>query len=144
MAVVLTNRACYIVRVNVQQSIKESGWRYILHRANKCANFDGEILILPAGTYHERDKILGILKDAGFNGPELGDDSDIADWLDCDTSRIPDWLEIVDIEFKIPKKKCRAWKLRESQVYELVDFNDYMRICPQPIKSVDFEWSPRR
>ena len=62
-------------------------------------NFDGEIMAFGAMSGNDIDRYITELTSFGYIGPGNGDASDmvVAESLFGDSSEIPSWLELVDV-----------------------------------------------
>ena len=141
MAIQTLSFISLILRPYVQQSISTDGWQYLLARADPHRNFDGEIMVFGAMSDHDIDIITQSLISFGYIGPDQGDKSDmvISDML-SGASNIPSWLDLVDVKFfdedRLP---VRAWKMKESSIYGLLDFEPSLG---SPTKGYECDWPP--
>ena len=130
-----------ILRPFVSQRITARGWEYLLLRADRQRNFDGEIMVFGAMSPSDHEEIINQLISFGYIRPERGNKSDmyVSYYLDVGP-QLPDWLELVDVKFfdeTIPSSK--AWKMKNSNVYELLDFE---KVNALPTKGYECDWQP--
>jgi hypothetical protein len=122
-----------MLRVDVAQPITQDGWKYLLTEARHPFNFDGEIFGLHSA-------MEGQLREFGFHGPEEGSE---ADFVDVDTglrtaATKVNWIERVDVMPLVEGiKPFRAWKLKNSGVYTVTNYND--RVLT---KGTEVDWAP--
>jgi len=142
MAIQTLSFISLILRPFVQQPISSEGWRFLMCSADPHRNFDGEIMAFGAMSGNDIDRYIKELKSFGYVGPDNGDASDmvVAESLFGDSSEMPSWLELVDVNFfdeKLPPVK--AWKKKESEVYKLLNFEDDIN---HPTKGYECDWPP--
>ena len=98
-------------------------------------------MVFGAMSDHDIDIITQSLISFGYIGPDQGDKSDmvISDML-SGASNIPSWLDLVDVKFfdegRVP---VRAWKMKESSIYGLLDFEPSFG---SPTKGYECDWPP--
>jgi hypothetical protein len=127
-----------ILRPFVEQKIAEHGWRNIVQWA-AMGLFDGEILALGAMNPQDIEDSADLLDRVGFKGPKFGDDADYA-MFSSGVGTMPAWLECVEVRLlDDPKIKFDAWKMKNSEVYELHDFHDRKKY---PTKGYEVDWPP--
>ena len=127
-----------ILRPFVDQPIAERGWRRIVEWAS-MGLFDGEILALGAMNPQEIEGLANFLEEVGFKGPAVGDGADFA-MFSSGHGEMPGWLERVEVRsLDDSKLKFDAWKMRNSDVYELHDFHDRKKY---PTKGYEVDWPP--
>ena len=127
-----------ILRPFVEQQISELGWRNIVQWA-AMGLFDGEILALGAMNPRDIQNSAEFLEQVGFKGPAFGDEADFA-VFSSGFGDMPAWLECVEVRLlDDPKVKFDAWKMKNSEVYELHDFHDRKK---SPTKGYEVDWSP--
>ena len=131
-----------ILRPHVQQEISAEGWRYLFHHCDPHRNFDGEIMVFGAMSGHDIEVHIDALTSFGFIGPGNGENSDMVLWemLFGPTSDMPSWLSVVDVTFfDDTASPCKAWKLSDSGVYQLLDFHTGIEA---PTKGYECDWAP--
>ena len=141
MAIQTLSYIYLILRPFVRQPISSEGWKYLLVNADPSRNFDGEIMAFGAMSGQRIDGIIERLKSFGYIGPDNGEESDIviADMMGG-TSYVPTWLELVDVEFFDDTRPIvKAWKLKKSGVYELLNFETGVSL---PTKGYECDWPP--
>ena len=141
MAIQTLSFISLIVRPYVKQTIKPEGWRYLLGYADPFRNFDGEIMVFGAMSGNYIDRVINHLADFGYIGPDQGDASDmVLSAMFGGSSYIPDWLELVDVRFfDESRPETQAWKMRNSNVYALLDFEAEIN---RPTKGYECDWPP--
>ena len=123
----------YILRVKVEQTIDQEGWKYLLQEAHRDFNFDGEIFGLGF-------RMEEWLRDVGFRGSEAGLEADFVE------QGVPDrvveqvnWLEHVDVKPLVEDiKPFGAYKLNKSDVFTVATFPD----CRVVTKGTSVDWPP--
>lgn len=141
MAIKTLSFVSLILRPYVRQTISVEGWKFLLSYADPTRNFDGELMAFGAMSGAEIDTLIRRLTDFGYVGPDKGNASDmVVSDMFSSMEILPDWIELVDVEFfndKIPPVK--AWKLRDSGVYDLIDFEVNFSL---PRKGYQCDWRP--
>jgi len=127
-----------ILRPFVDQPIAERGWQRIVQWA-AMGLFDGEILAIGAMGYPQIRRDANFLEEVGFKGPSAGEDADFAEFS-SGCGDMPGWLERVEVRsLDDPKMKFDAWKMRNSEIYELHTFHDRQKY---PTKGYEVDWPP--
>jgi hypothetical protein len=120
------------------QPIAERGWRRIVEWA-AIGFFDGKILALGAMGYSQIRSDANFLEEVGFKGPAAGEDADFAEFS-SGYSDMPGWLERVVVRsLDDPKMKFDAWKMWNSEVFELQTFHDRRKYRT---KGYEVDWPP--
>ena len=130
-----------ILRTSVKQKISAAGWRMLFDEKNSI-NFDGEIMVFSHMSDLNQQHILDSLRSYGFLGPKkmTGDAGEafcrearsvenfdiVCEYYgrEHDKLKYPSWLERTEVTFFDEKRPpLQAWKLKNSNVYNLIDFN---------------------
>lgn len=141
MAIKTLSFISLILRPYVSQTISTEGWQFLLGYADRQRNFDGEIMAFGAMSGSAIDDLIESLTSFGYVGPEQGDQSDmfVTDFL-TGAVNLPSWLELVDVKFfDETQRPIRAWKMKNSNVYGLLNFEDDVGL---PTKGYDCDWQP--
>jgi len=131
-----------ILRPHVEQEISAKGWRYLFHHCDPNRNFDGEIMVFGAMSGRDIELYIDELTSFGYVGPDHGENSDMVLWEMPfgPVAEMPSWLSVVDVTFfDGARKPCRAWKLSNSGVYQLIDFHTKIAA---PTKGYECDWAP--
>ena len=140
MAIKLMPFITLILRVDTPTEVSAAGWRYLFERRNPYRNCDGEIMVFGAMSGSDIDGQIAVLTSFGFVGPDQGEKSDMVVWEFGPATEIPSWLSVVEVTFFDDGiKPCRAWKLTNSQVYELIDCHSRLEL---PTKGYQCDWPP--
>jgi hypothetical protein len=142
MAIRLMPFITLILRPHVEQEISAKGWRYLFHHCDPNRNFDGEIMVFGAMNGQDIENRIDELKSFGYIGPDKGENSDMVLWAGPfgATSDLPSWLSVVDVKFfDCETRNCKAWKLSNSSVYQLIDFHTESKA---PMKGYECDWQP--
>jgi hypothetical protein len=95
------------------------------------------------GTMSGQDmaKIVEKLVSFGYVGPDEGDTSDmIVSDMFSRTDELPSWIELVEVQFFDDNRApTQAWKMKNSGVYDLVDFESNLDL---PRKGYQCDWHP--
>lgn len=131
-----------ILRFDTSRVKSIEGWRFLMENCDRNRNFDGELIVFGAMSYDVIRDYIEALTGFGFNEPDDSEETDIVIWsAGVPLTSVPNWLTVIDIEFfaaDVPP--CKAWKLSESQVYDLLDFHQKIRL---PRKGYECDWPPR-
>lgn len=140
MAIRLIPGIKLIQRVDTPSQVSATGWRYLFGRKNPYFNCDGEIMIFRAMSGADIDYEIDLLTSFGFIGPNKGEHSDMVVWEFGSITEMPSWLSVVEVRFfDKAVKPYRAWKLANSQVYNLIDFRGSLEL---PRKGYQCDWPP--
>lgn len=127
-----------ILRPFVEQEITRAGWDVLVRHA-AIGPFDGEIMAFGAMNRMDVDRQCEFLEYVGFRGPTHGEAADFA-IFEMGSGKMPSWLECVEVlDLSEEKSGGTAWKMRNSQVYTLHDFNDHRKF---PTKGHEVDWPP--
>ena len=141
MAIQTLSFISLILRPHVKQPISTDGWRYLFAQVDPYRNFDGELMAFGTMSGQDMDQIIERLVSFGYVGPDEGDKSDmIVSDMFTGTDQLPSWIELVDVQFfdeDMPTVK--AWKLKESGVYNLLNFEADIKL---PMKGYECDWPP--
>jgi len=129
------------LRPFVEQQISAAGWKALFEQKSS-RNFDGEIMVFSHLSDPNRQQKLDALKSYGYLGPknmfgdagetfwgraQSGEDFDIfCEYYGSEREKLkyPSWLERINITFFDEKRPpIQAWKMKNSDVYNLIDFN---------------------
>ena len=130
-----------VVRFDASRVTSSAGWRFLMQSCDRSRNFDGELIVFGAMNYNDIQDYLKALNGFGFREPSSGEDSDMCLFsAGYPMTSIPNWLSVVDVEFfSTDEVSCQAWKLKDSQVYDLLDFHQEVRL---PRKGYECDWPP--
>jgi len=126
-----------ILRVNVDQAIKQEGWKWLLQNSNSH-NFDREIF---GG--HSTD--MKSFREWGFRGSEAGLEADFVETYSPESGHYgllvaskANWLEYVDVKPLVEGiKPFGAFMLKDSAVNNVISFDRGILT-----KGFDVEWTP--
>ena len=129
-----------VLRPFVDRRIAQHGWKQIVKWAS-MGLFDGEILALGAMNYGDIEDWVKFLEEVGYNGPTKADEADFAIFSPS-TDAMPGWLECVEVRLLDDLKTnvhAYAWKMKNSEVYELHDFRHSHEFLT---KGYEVDWPP--
>ena len=140
MAIITLPFYAIVLRPFVKQDISASGLKYLLGYSEFGRNFDGEIMVFGAMNPTDHHNYMERLISFGYKGPDNGDNSDIAQGQMHSLDNCPSWLETVNVKFFDESlDPVSAWKMKTSNVYELIDFHDGKKV---PTKGYECDWPP--
>ena len=141
MAIQTLSFISLILRPYVKQPISTDGWKTLFAQVDPHRNFDGELMAFGAMSGQDIDCIIHNLISFGYIGPDQGDQSDmVVSDMFSGTSNIPSWIELVDVKFfDDTKPSVQAWKMKESGVYDLINFEADLNL---PRKGYQCDWPP--
>ena len=140
MAIVTLPFYGIVLRPFVEQDISSSGLKYLLSYSEFGRNFDGEIMVFGSMNPTDHNNYIERLISFGYKGPDNGDNSDMAQSQTHFLDKCPSWLEIVNVQFFDKSvEPVTAWKMKTSNVYELIDFHDGRKV---PVKGYQCDWPP--
>ena len=141
MAIQTLSFISLILRPYVQQPISTDGWQYLLARADPHRNFDGELMAFGTMSGRDMSKIIERLVSFGYIGPNEGDQSDmVVSDMFTGTDKLPSWIELIDVTFfDEGQPPVKAWKMRNSNVYDLINFEADLSL---PRKGYQCDWPP--
>ena len=90
---------------------------------------------------HDMDRIIEGLVSFGYVGPNEGEKSDmIVSDMFMGTDTLPSWIELIDVTFfDEGQPPVKAWKMRNSGVYDLINFEADRSL---PRKGYQCDWAP--
>ena len=130
-----------ILRPYVKQPISIEGWKSLFAQVDPYRNFDGELMAFGTMSGRDMSKIIERLVSVGYIGPNEGDQSDmVVSDMFTGTDKLPSWIELVDVTFFDEETPpVQAWKMRESEVYDLINFEAELSL---PRKGYQCDWPP--
>ena len=141
MAIQTLSFISLILRPFVKQPISIDGWKHLFAQVDPYRNFDGELMAFGAMSGQDIDRIIHNLTSFGYIGPNQGDQSDmVVSDMFAGTDTWPSWIELVDVKFFDESvSPVQAWKMRESEVYDLINFEAELSL---PRKGYQCDWPP--
>ena len=141
MAIQTLSLFSLILRPYVEQPISTDGERQLFAQVDLYRNFDGELMAFEAMSGQDIDRIIHDLTSFGYIGPDQGDQSDmVVSDMFAGTDTLPSWIELVDVKFFDESvSPVQAWKMRESEVYDLINFEADLSL---PRKGYQCDWPP--
>ena len=140
MAIITLPFYAIILRPFHNQSVAKEGYQFLLRYIDPHRNFDGEIMVFGAMSGMDQANTLEGLRAYGYKGDPADDDCDFVEAEMHSLYQPVSWLETVDVKFFDEAfGSAQAWKMVNSDVYDLVDFHGGARL---PRKGYQCDWTP--
>jgi hypothetical protein len=122
--------------------------KWLIQRA-KAGAFDGEIMVSGTSRVGDVESDRLFLESFGYRGPEKiskseydnsAKDVDFAIYIGGDKRIIPNWLDHVEVRFLDEDRTIDAWKLRNSDIFQLYYYP--RNSAPLETKGYEVDWPP--